>query len=246
MSIDTDVASLEPPVHPFSTGRRLAAEVLGTALLLAVVIGSGIMGDRLAAGNVAIALLGNTLSTGAALVVLITIFGPISGAHFNPAVTLAFAIRREIRPALGFAYVGAQLAGAVLGVYAAHAMFAEPLFQISTKLRDGPAQAFSEGVATFGLLATILGCLRFRPDFTPVAVGLYITSAYWFTASTSFANPAVTIARSLSDTFAGIAPSSAPTFIIAQIVGALLALILCSWLLKEETPPRSPDAISGD
>jgi len=236
MSLDNEVASLEPPIQSFSTARRLTAEVLGTALLLAVVIGSGIMGERLAAGNVAIALLGNTLSTGAALVVLITIFGPISGAHFNPAVTLAFAIRREIRPALGAAYVGAQLVGAILGVYVAHAMFAEPVFQVSTKLREGPAQAFSEGVATFGLLATILGCLRFRPDFTPAAIGLYITSAYWFTASTSFANPAVTVARSLSNSFAGIAPGSAPAFIMAQIAGALLAVTLFSWLLEEETP----------
>jgi len=236
MSLDNEVASLEPPIQSFSTARRLTAEVLGTALLLAVVIGSGIMGERLAAGNVAIALLGNTLSTGAALVVLITIFGPISGAHFNPAVTLAFAIRREIQPALGAAYAGAQLVGAILGVYVAHAMFAEPVFQVSTKLREGPAQAFSEGVATFGLLATILGCLRFRPDFTPAAVGLYITSAYWFTASTSFANPAVTVARSLSNSFAGIAPGSAPAFIMAQIAGALPAVTLFSWLLEEETP----------
>ena len=226
-------ATLEPPLLEFSTGRRLAAEALGTALLLAVVIGSGIMGERLAGGNVAIALLGNTLSTGAALVVLITVFGPISGAHFNPAVTLAFLVRRELawRTALGF--VAAQLAGAVLGVWAAHLMFGEVVLQVSTKLRDGPAQAFSETVATFGLLATILGCVRFRPDFTPVAVGLYITSAYWFTASTSFANPAVTVARTLSDTFAGIAPSSAPTFIAAQIAGALVAVGIFGWLLKE-------------
>ena len=230
------VASLEPPAHPFSTSRRLAAEALGTALLLAVVIGSGIMGERLASGNVAIALLGNTLATGTALVVLITIFGPISGAHFNPAVTLAFAVRREIQPVLATAYAFTQTIGALVGVFVAHAMFAEPVLQVSTKLRNGPGQAFSEGIATFGLLATILGCLRFRPDFTPVAVGLYITSAYWFTASTSFANPAVTIARCLSDTFAGIAPVSVPTFIIAQIAGALIAVGVFAWLLKEETP----------
>ena len=233
--IDAPVASLEPPFHPFSIERRLVAEALGSALLLAVVIGSGIMGERLAGGNVAIALLGNTLSTGAALVVLITLFGPISGAHFNPAVTLAFATRGEIAPRLALGYVAAQLAGAILGVWVAHAMFAEPILQISTKLRDGPAQAFSEGVATFGLLATILGCLRFRSDFTPIAVGLYITSAYWFTASTSFANPAVTVARSLSDTFAGIAPHSAPDFIAAQIAGALIAVGIFSWLLKDDT-----------
>ena len=196
-------------------------------------IGSGIMGERLSGGNVAVALLGNTLATGAGLVVLITVFGPISGAHFNPAVTLGFALKREISLSLAIGYVVAQIVGAVLGTYVAHLMFAEPIFQISTKLRDGPAQMFSEFVATFGLLATILGCLRFRPEFTPAAVGLYITSAYWFTASTSFANPAVTIARSLSNTFAGIAPSSAPAFIAAQLLGAVVAVILFGWLLKE-------------
>ncbi len=232
----TLIASLEPPIHPFSMARRLVAEALGTALLLAVVIGSGIMGERLAGGNVAIALLGNTLATGAALVVLITVFGPISGAHFNPTVTLAFALRREIAPALALAYIAVQVAGAVLGVFAAHAMFAEPILQISTKLRDGPAQAFSEFVATFGLLATIFGALRFRPEFTPVAVGLYITAAYWFTASTSFANPAVTIARALSNTFAGIAPSSAPVFIAAQLAGAVAAVGVFGWLLRERRP----------
>jgi glycerol uptake facilitator-like aquaporin len=225
-------ASLEPPLEAFDLPRRLAAEALGTALLLAVVIGSGIMGERLAGGNTAIALLGNTLATGAALVVLITVFGPISGAHFNPAVTLVFALRRELSARRALAYLLAQLTGAVLGVFAAHAMFAEPILQVSTKLRDGPAQAFSEAVATFGLVVTILGALRFRPDFTPAAVGLYITAAYWFTASTSFANPAVTLARSLSNTFAGIAPSSAPVFIAAQVAGALAASIVMAWLLK--------------
>ena len=231
----SDAATLEPPLLAFSTARRLAAEGLGTALLLAVVIGSGIMGERLADGNVAIALLGNTLSTGAALVVLITVFGPISGAHFNPAVTLAFLLRRELSGRTAAAFIAVQLAGAVIGAWIAHLMFGEAVLQVSTKLRDGPAQAFSEAVATFGLLATILGCVRLRPDFTPVAVGLYITSAYWFTASTSFANPAVTIARSLSDTFAGIAPSSAPAFILAQLVGALAAVATFGWLLKENT-----------
>jgi glycerol uptake facilitator-like aquaporin len=230
----TAIAGLEPPVLQFSLARRLAAEALGTGLLLAVVIGSGIMGERLAGGNVAIALLGNTLATGAALVVLITVFGPVSGAQFNPAVTLVFALKREIGLRLAAAYMTAQVVGAVLGVWAAHAMFAEPIWQVSTKLRDGPAQAFSEGVATFGLLATILGTLRFRAAFTPVAVGLYITAAYWFTASTSFANPAVTIARAMSDTFAGIAPSSAPAFIAAQVGGALVAAGVFGWLLKEE------------
>ncbi len=226
-------ASLEPPRHAFSAPHRLAAEALGTGLLLAIVIGSGIMGERLAGGNDAIALLGNTLSTGAGLVVLITIFGPLSGAHFNPAVTLVFALRREIGVGLAAAYVGAQAAGAVIGVWAAHLMFAEPVLQLSTKLRDGPAQAFAEFVATFGLIGAILGSIRFRPDATPMIVGLYITSAYWFTASTSFANPAVTFARALSDTFAGIAPASAPAFIAAQILGAVGASLAFRWLLKE-------------
>jgi glycerol uptake facilitator-like aquaporin len=225
-------ASLEPPLEEFGLARRLAAEGLGTALLLAVVIGSGIMGERLSGGNVALALLGNTLATGAALVVLITIFGPISGAHFNPVVTLAFAIRRELPWRRGAAYVLVQIVGAVLGVLAAHLMFGEPALQVSQKFRDGPAQAWSEFVATFGLLLTILGCLRFRADFTPLAVGLYITAAYWFTASTSFANPAVTVARSLSNTFAGIAPSSAPAFIAAQVLGATTATFCCGWLLR--------------
>ncbi len=218
----------------FSTSRRLAAEALGTALLLAVVVGSGIMGERLAGGNDAIALLGNTISTGAALVVLIWVFGPISGAHFNPAVTLAMAIRRELSWALAAAYGAAQLAGAVIGVFAAHAMFAAPILQISTKARDGAAQALAEAIATFGLLAVILGVGKFRAEATPMAVGLYITSAYWFTASTSFANPAVTIARSLTNSFAGIAPHSAPLFIGGQIIGALTALIVFTWFFAEE------------
>jgi len=219
----------------FSVSRRLAAEALGSALLLAVVIGSGIMGERLAGGNVAIALLGNTLATGASLVVLIWVFGPISGAHFNPAVTLVAVLRRDLPWRLALAYPPVQVAGAVLGVWCAHAMFDEPILQVSTKLRDGGAQAFAEVVATFGLVAAILGTARFRPESTPMAVGLYITAAYWFTASTSFANPAVTLARSLSDTFAGIAPSSAPAFILAQFVGALLAAGVFGWLLKPDT-----------
>ena len=231
-------ASLEPPLAPFGLGHRLAAEALGTALLLMIVIGSGIMGERLAAGNDAIALLGNTLATGAGLVVLITIFGPLSGAHYNPAVTLVFTLRREIGGRMAAAYVAVQVVGAILGVWTAHLMFAEPVLQVSAKLRDGPAQALSEGVATFGLIATILGSLRFRPDATPIMVGLYITSAYWFTASTSFANPAVTIARSLSNTFAGIAPSSAPAFIAAQIAGALVAAYLLRWLLRDQATGR--------
>ena len=236
-------ASLEPPLHPFSMSRRLAAETLGTALLLAVVIGSGIMGDRLAGGNIAIALMGNTIATGAALVVLITVFGPLSGAHFNPAVTLVFAARREIGWGLALAYVVAQVAGGVLGVWAAHAMFAEPILQVSTKLRDGPAQAFSEGVATFGLIAAILGSIRFRPEATPMIVGLYITSAYWFTASTSFANPAVTLARCLSNTFAGIAPTSAPGFIAAQLVGAATASLAFGWLLRERQSDQTRQGV---
>ncbi|RYF92873.1 MAG: aquaporin family protein [Caulobacteraceae bacterium] len=229
-------ASLEPPLLSFSLGRRLAAEALGTALLLAVVIGSGVMGETLAGGNLALALLGNTLATGAGLVVLITIFGPLSGAHFNPAVSLVFAVRRELSWRIAGAYILAQTIGAVLGVWTAHAMFALPILQVSARLRDGPAQGLSELVATFGLVAAILGCNRFRPHFTPVAVGLYITAAYWFTASTSFANPAVTIARALSDTFAGIAPMSAPLFIAAQLAGAALAVILFGWLLREDAP----------
>lgn len=217
----------------FSLSRRLASEALGAALLLAVVVGSGIMGARLSGGNEALALLGNTLATGSALVVLIALFGPISGAQFNPAVTLVFFLRREIGAKAAAAYVAMQLLGAVVGVWLAHAMFAEPILQVSTRLRDGPAQGLSEAIATFGLVGVILGTLRFRPTFTPAAVGLYIVAAYWFTASTAFANPAVTLARALSDTFAGIAPSSAPLFIAAQFAGALAALALFGWLLKE-------------
>jgi len=230
-------ASLEPPLQPYDLARRLAAETLGAALLLAIVIGSGIMGEKLAGGNTAIALLGNTLATGAGLVVLITIFGPLSGAHFNPVVTLVFAWRREVAWTTALAYIAVQILGAVLGVFAAHAMFAEPIVQISTKLRDGPAQMFSEAVATFGLIGAILGSIRFRPQSTPMIVGLYITSAYWFTASTSFANPAVTLARALSDSFAGISPNSAPGFILAQLVGAAAAAWLFGWLLGGKAEP---------
>jgi glycerol uptake facilitator-like aquaporin len=216
--------------------RRLAAELLGTALLLAIVVGSGIMAQRLSGGNDGIALLANTLATGAGLVVLIQMFGPISGAHFNPAVSLVFLLKRESNAGAFTLYVCAQLAGAVLGTWLAHAMFAEPLLQVSTKARDGLPQGLAEFVATFGLIGTILATRRARPDFVPVAVGLYISSAYWFTASTSFANPAVTIARSLSDTFAGIAPASVPLFIASQLAGALAALGLFGWLLQEEVP----------
>ena len=225
-------ARLEPPLERFSVSQKLVAEALGAALLLAIVIGSGVMGERLAGGAVALALLGNTLATGAGLVVLITVFGPLSGAHFNPAVTLVFALRKEIGWPLAAGYILAQLAGAVIGVWTAHAMFGLPILELSSKLRDGPAQAFSEFVATFGLVTAILGSLRFRPDATPLIVGLYITSAYWFTASTSFANPAVTFARMLSDSFAGVAPSSAPAFIAAQVLSATGALLAMRWMLK--------------
>jgi glycerol uptake facilitator-like aquaporin len=216
--------------------RRVVAECVGTAFLLAIVVGSGIMGQRLSAGNDAIALLGNTIATGAGLVVLIHIFGPISGAHFNPAVTLAFLLSGEADRRPASAYVAAQLVGAVFGVWAAHAMFAEPIMQISTKLRDGSSQGFAECVATFGLIGTIIGAQRSRPEFTPVAVGLYITAAYWFTASTSFANPAVTIARALSNTFAGIAPASVPLFIAGQIVGTVAGVGFFAWLFKKDCP----------
>jgi glycerol uptake facilitator-like aquaporin len=225
-------ASLEPPLEAFGPARRLAAEALGTALLLAVVVGSGIMGERLAGGNVAIALLGNTLATGAALVVLITVFGPISGAHFNPVVTAMFAAKRELSWRLALGYIVVQVAAAVLGVWMAHLMFGEPVLQVSTKARDGLSQGFAEAVATFGLVATILGSLRFKPDTTPMLVGLYITAAYWFTASTSFANPAVTLARSLSNTFAGIAPHSAPLFIAGQILGGAVGVTTFNLLLS--------------
>lgn len=214
--------------------RRLAAEALGTAFLLAIVIGSGIMGERLAGGNVAIALLGNTLATGAGLVVLILVFGPVSGAHFNPAVTLAEALRGQLRWREVSPYVLAQGLGAFAGVAAAHLMFGEPLFFTSQHVRAGFAQGWSEFVATFGLLAAILGCARHRPAAIPYAVGLYITAAYWFTASTSFANPAVTLARAASDTFAGIRPEDVPTFVVAQLAGAVAAVATLGWLFRDE------------
>ncbi len=223
--------------------RRLAAEGLGTAFLLAAVVGSGIMGERLADGNVALALLANAMATGAALVVLIAIFGPISGAHFNPAVTLYFALRREIGAVNAISYVAVQLIAAVLGVFAAHAMFGTAILEVSHKLRDGPAQAFSEFVATLGLIATIAGAVRFRPALTPLLVGLYITAAYWFTASTSFANPAVTIARALTDSFAGIAPHSAPAFIAAQLVGACAGYLVLGWLFGGPEDKHAPGIV---
>lgn len=214
--------------------RKIAAEALGTMLLLAIVVGSGVMGARLAGGNDAIALLGNTLSTGAGLVVLIHVFGPISGAHFNPAVTLIAWLRRELTASTALAYIAAQTVAAVLGVWLAHAMYAEPVLQVSTHVRDGWSQGLAEAVATFGLIGTILAVSKHRSEFTAVAVGLYITSAYWFTASTSFANPAVTLARGLTDTFAGIAPASIPLFIAGQLAGALIALAVFGWLLAED------------
>lgn len=216
--------------------QRLAAEALGTAFLLAAVVGSGIMAQRLAGGNVALALLGNTLPTGAMLVVLITIFSPVSGAHLNPAVSVAFALRGELPWRDAGGYLAAQLAGAIVGVSTAHAMFGLPLWQLSTTVRDGFGQWTAEFVATFGLLLTIFGCVARAPGAVAWAVGLYITSAYWFTASTSFANPAVTLARALTDTFAGIAPAGAPAFIAAQLLGALAALPAARWLWPKPVP----------
>ena len=210
--------------------QRLAAEALGTAFLLATVVGSGIMAQRLSGGNVALALLGNTVPTGAILVVLILIFGPVSGAHFNPVVSMAFALRRELSWPDAAAYMLTQLAGAILGVFAAHLMFELPLWQVSTTVRSGPNQWLAEFVATFGLMLTIFGCVARRREAVAYAVGLYITAAYWFTASTSFANPAVSLARSMSDTFAGIAPGGVPAFVAAQIAGALAAVPLAKWL----------------
>ena len=207
-----------------SLGQRALAEFLGTAFLLAAVIGSGIMAQRLSGGNLALALLCNTLATGAILPVIILMFGAVSGAHFNPAVSLAFALRGELPWRVAALYVVVQVVAAIAGTWLAHLMFDLPVWQISSTVRSGTGQWLAEAVATFGLLLTIFGCLARAPSAVPYAVGLYITSAYWFTASTSFANPAVTIARSLSDTFAGIAPSGAPAFVAAQFVGMFAAL----------------------
>lgn len=205
--------------------RRLLAEALGTAFLLATVVGSGIMAQQLSGGNAALALLCNAVATASILVVLITLLGPVSGAHLNPAVSLAMALDRRLAwTALG-PYITAQLVGAVVGVVAAHAMFDLPILQLSTTVRTGPGQWLGEAIATFGLVLTIFGCVARAPKSTPVAVGLYILAAYWFTSSTSFANPAVTIARSLTDTFAGIAPTDVPAFIAAQLVGAFAAVL---------------------
>jgi glycerol uptake facilitator-like aquaporin len=211
--------------------RRAVAEAIGTAFLLAAIVGSGIMGERLAGGNVAVALLANTMATGAALVALIFTFGPISGAHFNPAVTLADASQRGLAWREAPVYVAAQIIGAFAGVAAAHLMFGEPLFFASRHVRAGGAQVFSEFVATFGLLSVIWGCVRLRSSAVPFAVGAYITAGYWFTSSTSFANPAVTLARAASDTFSGIRPVDAPGFILAQLAGAMAATFLFRWLV---------------
>lgn len=215
--------------------QRAAAELVGTAFLLAAVIGSGVMAFKLAGGNGALALLCNTLPTGAILTVLILTFGPLSGAHLNPAVSLAFAIRGELAWPMAGLYVACQIAGAVLGVWAAHVMFELPLWQLSATIRTGPGQWFAEAVATFGLVLTIFGCLAGNRAGLPYAVGLYITAAYWFTASTSFANPAVTLARALSDTFAGIAPSGVLAFVLAQMTGMLAAAGLSAWLWPGRT-----------
>ena len=219
----------------FPLSKRLAAEALGSALLVVTVVGSGIMAEKLAGGNVALALLGNTLPTGAILVVLILALGPISGAHFNPAVSLVFALRKEHAWKDFAPYAAAQILGGCIGTLIAHGMFDLPLLQLAVKARTGPAQWFAEFVATFGLLVTILGVLRARAEAIPVAVGLYITAAYWFTASTSFSNPAVTIARALTRTFAGIAPGDVPAFVVAQFLGALAGYGVMAWLLAETT-----------
>ncbi|MBX2854936.1 MAG: aquaporin family protein [Rhodobacteraceae bacterium] len=223
----------------YTPAQRLVAEAVGTAFLLATVVGSGIMAEDLAGGDRAMALLGNTLPTGAILVVLITMLGPISGAHFNPAVTLVFWLRREIGGSEAAGFVVAQVFGGLIGVWAAHGMFDLELLQASTTIRTGPAQWFAEIVACFGLVFTILATLKSRESAVPMAVGLYITAAYWFTASTSFANPAVTIARGFSDTFAGVRPVDVVPFIVAQLLGATAAWTLCWWLL---TPMAESDS----
>ena len=218
--------------------RRIFSEALGTAFLLAAVVGSGIMAQRLAGGNVALALLCNTLATGAMLAVLILIFASTSGAHFNPAVSLAFALRGEMTWTIAVVYAAAQVIGAIVGVWLAHLMFDLPVWQVATTVRTGPGQWLAEFIAAFGLLLTVLGCVGAAPGAVAYAIGLYITAAYWFTASTSFANPAVTIARSLSDTFAGIAPAGVLAFIAAQVLGSIAAVVLARWLWPQ---PEKPD-----
>lgn len=218
-------------MQDFDLSRRLTAEALGTGLLVATVVGSGIMAESLTK-DTALALLGNTLPTGAILVVLITILGPISGAHFNPAVSLVFTLKGDLPTREGLLYVTAQIAGGIAGTIAAHLMFALPLIEFSLKTRTGGAQWFAESVAAFGLVATILGGIRFQQNAVPWLVGLYITAAYWFTASTSFANPAVAIARSLTNTFSGIRPADLPGFILAELAGAVIGMLVMTWLLR--------------
>lgn len=226
-------------MDPITLPRRLVAEAVGSFFLFAGVLGSGIMAENLAGGNVALALLANTIATGAILYVTIAMLGPISGAHFNPAVTFAFALRRELPWREGIAYVLVQIAAGVIGAWAVHLMFDLPILQFSTKIRTGIGQWAGELVATFGLVLTILGLLRHRAEAIPAGVALYITAAYWFTSSTSFANPAIAIVRSLSDTFAGIAPADVPGFIVAQLAGAVLAVGLAKWLFVPDQPePR--------
>ena len=233
------VASEPVAITPPDIGRRLIAEALGSFFLFAAVIGSGVMAEALAGGNVAVALLGNTMATGAMLFVLITMLGPISGAHFNPAVSLVMAIRGELRWRALLPYVVAQLGGGLFGAWAAHLMFDLPILQASIHGRTGIGQWVGEAIATGGLILTIIGTVRHRPAWVPVSVALYITSAYWFTSSTSFANPAITIVRSLSDSFAGIAPRDVPMFILAQLIGALAGMIVGSRLfLDEAAAPR--------
>jgi glycerol uptake facilitator-like aquaporin len=226
----------------FNLPRRVVAEALGTAILVATVVGSGIMADKLT-DDTALALLGNTIPTGAILVVLITILAPVSGAHFNPAVTLVFALRREIDANAALPYVVVQIAGGIVGAFLAHAMFELPILQVSATARTGVGQWIAEAFAAFGLVFTILAGLRFRSDAIPWLVGLYITAAYWFTASTSFANPAVAIARAFSNTFAGIRPVDLPGFIVAELVGAVIAMVLAGWLLT--TPDASAAQANG-
>ncbi|HEU0284707.1 MAG TPA: MIP/aquaporin family protein [Sphingomicrobium sp.] len=226
------------PLEAPPLGRRIAAEGVGSFFLFVCVIGSGIMAANLSGGNDAVALLGNTLATGAILFVLITMLGPISGAHMNPAVSLVAASRRELPWTDAGAYIAAQLAFGILGAWAAHLMFDLPTLQLSVKARTGLGQWTGEAIATFGLILTILGTVKHRPQWVPASVALYITAAYWFTSSTSFANPAITVARSLSDTFAGIAPANAPAFVIAQLLGAALAALLARWLIDGAVPSR--------
>lgn len=229
-----------PTTPEFDLPRRLAAEAIGTAILLAGIVGSGIMAERLAGGNEAIALLANMAATGAILAVLILVFGPISGGHFNPAVTVSFVMQRALRPGTAAAYIAVQIVAALVGVALAHLMFDEPLVQAAVKTRSGPGIWAAEVVATAGLVATIIGCIRFRPEAVAYAVGLYISAGYWFTASTSFANPAVTIGRAFTDSFTGIRAADAPAFIVAQLIGAVAATLVFRWLLADRR--NDPDA----